>query len=76
MPYKRPHAVNVKVIPIKHLPGVFASMQPTLGAIYDAEYIKSESLYKIKDFCVIKVNGKKVVMRSGEFEIIGGITNG
>lgn len=74
MPYKRLPTEYVKVMPIKLLPGVFASMQPVVCALYDAEYVRSPSAGSgnFKDFCVIKVKGKKVVMRRGEFVIIGG----
>jgi hypothetical protein len=70
MPYKILPAVQVKVMPTTYLPDVFSHLQPILGAIYDAKYVKS--LGGCKDFCVINVNGKKIVMRRDEFVIIGG----
>lgn len=74
MPYKRLPTEYVKVMPTTYLPDVFSHLQPVPGAIYDAEYVRPPSVGSgnFKDFCVINVNDKKIVMRRGEFVIIGG----
>lgn len=68
MPYKVIPARKVKVRAVRGIPGVFTEYQPVIGKIYDGEYRQSNGRYA--DFCVITVNGKQIVMRDSEFEIV------
>lgn len=51
------------------LQGVFPEYQPQVGKIYDAKYCKSRKGYS--DFAVIDIKNKKIIVRLGEFEIVG-----
>lgn len=69
MPYKPIPARKVKVKPVIELSGVFTEYQPVVGQVYDGAY--RESRCNNADFCVIQVKDKQIVMRTGEYEIVG-----
>ena len=59
---------RVKVIPVRELNGVFPELQPEIGKIYEAEYVPDNG--NGLGFCVVEIQGKKVIMRKGAFAII------
>lgn len=64
-------AQTVKVMPIRPLNGVFSELQPEIGKIYVGRFYPGER--NIPPFCTIEVKGKTIVMRKGEYEIIGSL---
>ena len=58
-----------KVKILTPLQGVFRDYQPEMGKIYDAEYRKSRK--GNADFAVIDIKDKRIIVRLGEFEIVG-----
>ena len=70
MPYKRfLPAREAKVKAVCHLQGVYPMYQPVIGNIYDGVYCQSTS--ERTSFCVIPILDKQIVLRLGEFEIVG-----
>ena len=71
LPIKPAHefAPTCKILVTKRLPGVFPECQPEPGIIYDAEFCKGKK--KRSEFCVIEVNGKRIIIRSDEYVIVG-----
>lgn len=61
---KRRRRIRVTQIPA----GVFKRYVPKLGAEYLAEFPPPN--ISSTGFCVIEVNGKKIVLRKGEFELV------
>ena len=65
---------QVKVI--KEVLDIFQKYQPKVGKIYDAELSPSNSkcgryyLGGKREFCVVNVLDKKIVLRKGEYEIV------
>lgn len=63
--------VECKVRIIKEIP-VYPKYQPKVGDVYDARY--AEVAYNqprsVPTTCVIDILGKKLMLRSGEFEIV------
>ena len=56
------------------IPGLFRELQPEAGRIYDGEVgeiRKNENgkLY-VKPVCVINMDGKRILLRKGEFEVV------
>lgn len=50
---------------------LFPEYKPTLGKIYDAEYIdQSRSYHRYPPICVVNIAGKRIVIRKDEFEIV------
>ena len=76
--------VTVKVRATKFLEGVFQKYQPTIGKVYDAEYNpgirrnarNTTSGPACAPFCVVKISDMPIVLRKGEFEVVGGNDNG
>lgn len=68
---KPDHVFNptCKILVTKRLPEVFSEYQPEPGKIYDAEFCKGKK--KMSEFCVIEVKDKRIVVRHGEFVIVG-----
>lgn len=61
-----------KIKIIKEPCGVFPQYQPKLGRTYFAEYIASATKDRIyTPICVVNVNGKRIILRRNEFEILG-----
>ena len=56
---------NCKILIPRPLPEVRAEFQPEIGKIYDAEYVEPRP--KMKGFCMILVNGKRLIVRNGEY---------
>ena len=64
-----------KIKILKRLEGVYTKLQPEVGKVYDAHYapIKYDtSGTKNREFCVIDVKDKRIVVRRGEFELVEG----
>lgn len=55
-----------KVKAIKHLGGVYPSLQPVIGKVYDADL--KERTYKGRQIAVITINNKLIALRQGEYE--------
>lgn len=66
---------QIKVI--REVTDIFPKYRPKVGAVYDADYSpgrwKQETTTSAKaEFAVVDVLDKRIVLRSGEFEIVGG----
>lgn len=69
--------MNCRIKIIKEAVGVYPQYQPKVGRVYDAEYIDASKNYrKYPPVCILNIAGKRIIMRKGEFEIVGGIPNG
>ena len=62
----------------KFVEDIFPEYRPTVGAIYEAVYTPRATRRGIwkgysgnREFCIINVRDKRIILRSGEFEIIG-----
>ena len=66
--------MTVKVRVLCHLPGVFASCQPVVGKVYEANYappkIRKDFGHQYAAVCVINVNGKHICLKKDEYEIL------
>lgn len=51
---------------LKPLEGVYASLQPEVGRIYDAQFHACRD--KAREIAVITINNKLIALRRGEFE--------
>lgn len=57
----------------KGLEGVWPEYQPDIGKIYDADYTpakRNEKRSMNREFCVVDIKDKRIVLRRGEFEIV------
>ena len=57
---------------------VFPKYCPELGKVYDAEYVQGVSgrgKHRSASFCVVDIKDKRIILRKGEFEIVGGSTD-
>lgn len=60
-----------KIRIIKEIIGIYPQYQPKLGKMYFAEYIESKcAWHKAAPICVVKMAGKRVIVRRDEFEIV------
>lgn len=70
---------TVLICATKALEGVFPEYQPEIGKVYEAEYVPSKKYGKSKPtnaaFCVVTIRDKRIILRKGEFEIVGGSCN-
>lgn len=69
-------SVTIKVT--KFVEDIFPEYRPTVGAIYEADYTPRATMRGHwkgysgnREFCIINVRDKRIILRSGEFEIIG-----
>lgn len=61
-----------KVRIIKELEEVFPEYQPKVGETYFAEYKPSyQSYQRFPPICIIKISGKRIIVRKDEFELVG-----
>jgi hypothetical protein len=58
-----------KIRVIKEILNIFEEYRPELGKVYDAEY--SNPRRNKTEFCIVDILDKRIVLRRGEFEIIG-----
>ena len=70
-----------KIKVIREATEIFPKYRPKVGAVYDADYSpgrwKQEKTTTAKaEFAVVDVLDKRIVLRSGEFEIVGGVEDG
>jgi hypothetical protein len=57
----------------KDIAGLYPECCPKVGKIYNAEYIDSTITYQRgRPICVIDIAGKRIIIREGEFEFVGG----
>lgn len=64
---------NCRVRIIAPLHGVFPELQPEVGKIYDAHFVEGifvKARGKHYSFVIIPINGKQVVVRKEEFEVV------
>ena len=47
---------------------IYEQYRPELGKIYDA--VKGKSKLKVKEFVVVPIRDKQIILRVGEFEIV------
>lgn len=60
---------RVKIRCIQEVTEIYANYRPELGKIYDA--IKGRTKLKQKEFVVLDILDKKIILRKGEFEYLG-----
>lgn len=58
--------MQCKIKVLKHLEGVYSSLQPEVGRIYDAQF--HDCLDKAREIAVITINNKLIALRKSEFE--------
>lgn len=64
--------MNCKIRIIKEATGLYPQYKPKVGKVYDAEYIEPYYNYqKGGPICVIRMAGKRIIIRKDEFEIVG-----
>ena len=64
---------RVMIRVVEDVAGIFPEYLPEVGMVYEAEYrprAKEKCGAGIGAFCVIDILDKKIVLRSGEFEIV------
>ena len=61
---------KLKIRCIREVLSIYAKYRPQVGKVYEAEYGKSKK--NIKEYCIVDILDKRIVLRKGEFEIIGG----
>ena len=68
----------MKIRVTKFVEDIFDEYRPAVGDVYKAQYTPRATMrghWKCysgnREFCIIQVLDKKIVLRSGEFEIIG-----
>lgn len=74
---KRAQRVQIRLI--SEPDGLFPEYWPEFGKVYEAEYVPSNRRVRgqgNRAFCIVKIRGKKIVLRQGEFEIVGGAEDG
>lgn len=61
-----------KIKVVRDIP-VFTKYRPLVGKIYDAVYSPAYAVNSNGkgEFCVIDVLDKKIILRAGEFEVVG-----
>lgn len=63
--------MKCKIRIIKQISGLYPQYVPKVGKIYNAEYIDSSKAYKsFPPVCIIKMAGKRIIIRKNEFEIV------
>lgn len=60
---------RVKIRCIQEVTEIYANYRQELGKIYDA--IKGRTKLKQKEFVVLDILDKKIILRKGEFEYLG-----
>lgn len=62
----------------KFVEDIFPAYRPAVGSVWEAEYTPRATMRGHwkgysgnREFCIIQVMDKRIVLRSGEFEIIG-----
>lgn len=52
---------------------VFPELQPEIGKVYKAEYYPPYGTGTSRncEFCIIEINGKRIAIRKGEYELVG-----
>lgn len=63
--------MNCKIRITKEVEGVFPEFRPKVGKVYHAEYIEPFSKSQGSAICVVTILGKRIILRKGEFEIVG-----
>lgn len=58
-----------KICVIKDVLSIFGKYRPKQGGIYSAEY--SNPRQNKTEFCIVDILDKRIVLRKGEFEIVG-----
>ena len=58
----------MKIRCMEPVAGMHKKYQPQLGKIYDA--VPGKSNKKTREFVIVNITGKPIVLRKGEFEIV------
>lgn len=58
-----------KICVTKEVLSIFGKYRPKQGRIYSAEY--SNPRQNKTEFCIVDILDKRIVLRKGEFEIVG-----
>lgn len=71
---------NIVQIRVTKIPReVFPKYWPELGKVYDAEYVQGVRVWgklSKSPFCIVDIKDKRIILRKGEFEIVGGTEDG
>lgn len=62
-------AEKCRIKVIKEVLEIYPMYRPKLGKVYDA--MKGKSTKKTKDFVIVDIRDKRIVLRKGEFEVVG-----
>lgn len=71
-------AIPCKIRILRELNGVFPKYQPAVGKVYDGVYVPPNphpsfrGINYSREFCVLDIADKKIIVRPGEYEMIGG----
>lgn len=60
---------TVKIRVTELVTEIYEQYRPELGKVYDA--VKGKTKLKTKEFVVIPILDKKIILRVGEFEYVG-----
>lgn len=65
--------MNCKVRVTKDIADLYPHCKPEVGKTYFADYIApyEDSAQTFKAICIVNVCGKRIILREGEFEIVG-----
>lgn len=64
---------TVKIRCIQEVMPIFAEYRPEFGKVYDAEKGNRPRKRKhSKNFVIVPIRDKRIVLREGEYEIVGG----
>lgn len=66
--------MQCKIRITKEIADLFPQYRPKVGQVYNAEYIEPTNSYPPRGdaICVVKILGKRIILRKGEFEIVKG----
>ena len=64
--------MRCKIRIVKEITDLFPRFCPVIGQIYDAEFKpKTRKYEKFGSMCIVNISGKRIIVREGEFEIVG-----
>lgn len=76
---KQKNTVRIRVT--KEPEGVFPAYMPAVGDIYEAEFVPAIGVTERRKrptnaaFCIVDIRDKRIILRKGEYEIVGGSDN-
>lgn len=63
--------MRCKIKIVKDIPDIFQKYCPQKGEIYDAEWVERNAHYKFVPMCIVEIAGRRIVVREGEYEVLG-----